>query len=606
MRLEIHLRRFIQTAVVSATVCLHTATGYAQSGIDLAWAVNDGEKIRQYDLDNSNKPANSVWDGSAIHLHGAKNEVIGLQLILQSGEQGAQAVDVRLESLEHASGARIDYQPTPQDPTDTRGRQIELFTQHYLHIDKPTLPAHFFDPAAAPAGMTGWVPDALVPFSAKPGKGGAPFDIKPRRNQGVWIDIYVPRDAPTGEYTGELVVTEAGEATSRIPVTLEVHHFALPDETHFPVMMYMNPKSPARRHGEDNSQAIIDRYHRMAHRHRVEFTNWYGPDTGQAELDLFTGAAFTAERGYEGPGAAVGNRIIPASFYEVVRNRPEWDEDQSWQTADAFMAWVKTVRPDPIIFTYLTDEPPESLFPWIKSYGEHLKSNPGPGGQLPTFVTKRPQPELLDAIDIWCTVANGVDLARMPLELDQGRRWWMYNGHRPYTGTHITDAPAVDPRVTPWACWKYDIELWFYWHTTGWSKNVNRERVQTDIWSDPITYIKDKGTGDYVNGDGLMVYPGQDILYPQQDRGIAGPIASIRLKNVRRGVQDVQYLRLAQQHGLDELAQQVADACVPRAFSEATGNVAWSTSGSFWDEQRRHLAEALNNQLTEPAQEVTE
>jgi len=194
-------------------------------------------------------------------------------------------------------------------------------------------------------------------------------------------------------------------------------------------------------------------------------------------------------------------------------------------------------------------------------------------------------------------VTNGLDLDMAKRQIADGHRWWVYNGHRPYAGTEITDAPAIDPRVTPWACWKHDVGLWFYWQIGKWGKLVNRQRTMTNLWVDPITYIKDKGTGDYVNGDGVMVYPGQDILFPDEDRGIAGPIASIRLKNIRRGVQDYEYLWLAENNGLGTLATEIANRCVPRVFSEARGNVSWSTSGSFWDEQRQILAHALEERL---------
>jgi hypothetical protein len=40
-----------------------------------------------------------------------------------------------------------------------------------------------------------------------------------------------------------------------------------------------------------------------------------------------------------------------------------------------------------------------------------------------------------------------------------------------------------------------------------------------------------------VYGDGSVLYPGSKV-------GIAGPVASIRLKLIREGLEDVEYLRL--------------------------------------------------------------
>jgi hypothetical protein len=288
----------------------------------------------------------------------------------------------------------------------------------------------------------------------------------------------------------------------------------------------------------------------------------------------------------------VGYQIIPASFYGI---GSKWQGEQAWATADAFMTWLKRVKPNAITFLYLTDEPPASRIPWIRETANHLKANPGPGGKLPMFVTRGPHPDLEESIDIWCTVTNRYSRERALEEQAKGRRWWVYNGHRPAAGTQITDAPAVDCRVTPWACWKYGLELWFYWLANHWHHNNQSARRGQDqnVWVDPVTF----GGGGGINGDGVLVYPGQDAKHPEEDRGIAGPIASIRLKNIRRGMQDYEYLWLAANNGLEKEARAVADACVPAAFSDAQGDVSWSVRGSDWDAQRLKLGELLEGKL---------
>ena len=47
------------------------------------------------------------------------------------------------------------------------------------------------------------------------------------------------------------------------------------------------------------------------------------------------------------------------------------------------------------------------------------------------------------------------------------------------------------------------------------------------------------------NGDGVLLYPGTDLIYPASSYGIRGPIVSLRLKHWRRGIQDVDYIVLA-------------------------------------------------------------
>jgi len=581
--------RAICAALVLASVCVVVALGAASAqgaGIANVWAVNDGEKVKRDDLANPEREKNSVWDGRRLAIFGARNEVVAFQLILQAGAGGAKDVDVMLSELvRKPGGERLAWKSETPDPTDTRDRQIERFTEHYLNIEKPSPPGWFYNYDARPKGMGGWTPDALVPASAKQGKGGMPFHIAANLNQGVWFDVYVPGKTPAGTYSGNVVVSEGGKTVKEIPVTLTVFDFVLPDENHFHAMIYFEEDQVAARHGKD-SAALVDSYHRLAHRHRVEFTNRYGPDSSQSAVERLSGVAFKPERGYVGPGEGVGYTIVPASFYGIGQN---WQQDQAWATADAFMTWLTKVKPDAVTFLYIVDEPPRERLPWIKQVGDKHHANPGPGKKLPMYVTTQPRPELEGAIDVWCTVTNHYNVRRAAEEKAKGRRWWVYNGHRPYAGTQLNDAPAVDCRVTPWACWKYGVELWFYWHADHWRHNSQAPRGNQNVWADPVTF----GHSGNFNGDGVLIYPGQDVLFAEEDRGVPGPVASIRLKNIRRGMQDYEYLWLASQSGLGKEARAIADVCVPAAFSDANGRASWSVKGSDWDAARLKLGKLI-------------
>ena len=53
--------------------------------IQAVWAVNDGEKIKRFDLDNVNRSGNSVWDRGQVTLFSGRNETVAFQVIIQSG-----------------------------------------------------------------------------------------------------------------------------------------------------------------------------------------------------------------------------------------------------------------------------------------------------------------------------------------------------------------------------------------------------------------------------------------------------------------------------------------------------------------------------------------
>jgi hypothetical protein len=150
-------------------------------------------------------------------------------------------------------------------------------------------------------------------------------------------------------------------------------------------------------------------------------------------------------------------------------------------------------------------------------------------------------------------------------------------------GAVVSDADAVEFRVMPWIVWKYKIDQYFYWSTTWW--------IDLNVFINPLTYE------DRINGDGTFLYPGQDSLFPEESRELAGPLSSIRAKNWRRGAQDIEYLWLAEKMGLKTEAEAIVNQCVPTAVWEAKGqkDVSWSGRGYNFEQYRKKLAELISS-----------
>jgi hypothetical protein len=89
------------------------------------------------------------------------------------------------------------------------------------------------------------------------------------------------------------------------------------------------------------------------------------------------------------------------------------------------------------------------------------------------------------------------------------------------------------------------------------------------------------------------MYPGEERLHPDQDRGIAGPIATVQLANFRRGLQDHQYLSMARSLGLNSVVDEVVTAIVPRVFSDAGERVSFPETGAPYESARLRLARAI-------------
>ena len=560
------------------------------------WAVNDGEKIERDDLNNPNKRSNSVWDGQRIKIFGARNEIIAFQVIVEADQSGIDQLKLSLSDLRQVGGsAIIKYSPPKTDPTAYVDRPIEIFSVNYMNVEMPSNAEWVYRQGSpsAPKDPTGWKPVQLVPENARSGRGGFPLKVAGGQNQALWIEVYTHRNLPAGIYKGDIVVTAGGQ-NRKIPLELELFDFTLPDQNSMDAMVYYESLQPELYQGRN----LDPQYHRFAHRQRIELVYGYNIKTANAAKPRFDGHDFTKTNEYEGPGEGVGNRIIPRTFYGPGKDFDE--RGNAWKAADEWMTFISQYFPSSVTFLYMPDEPNRSQYPYIQNLAENVHSNPGPGKALPTFVTKHYVKELDGSIDIWDTGPLGYEIQRAYDERARGRRYWIYNGGRPAAGAIVIDAPATDARATIWACFKHGIENYFFWQGVHWRHNRQKvgERKQ-DVWSNPITFdnrgepnkpIRDQG---YINGDGVLMYPGEEKIHPDQDRGIAGPISTIQLANLRRGLQDHQYLTLARSLKLDSVVVEALQSVVPRVFSDAGTTVGFAETGNEFENARYKLAAAI-------------
>lgn len=559
------------------------------------WAVHDGVKIMRDDLAHPDRLRNAVWDGRTIHVAAARNELIAFQIVVQAGAAGVDGLSASLPALRRREGGgEIVYRAPAVDPTDYRGRPIQVYSEHYMHVTRTTRATWVFRPDSptAPKGWLGWIPVQLVPENATAGRGGFPLRVEPNRNQAFWFDVYVPRSLAPGAYQGTVGIT-ARNGSRTIPIELDVLDVTVPDENTLAAMVYYQGSQPELYQGRNLDSA----YHRFAKRNRIEFVHAYDPDTARAALGRLTGRDFTPDHGYEGPGEGVPNHIVPRTFYGP---GPDFaTPERARRAADEWMTFVARELPQARTFLYMPDEPRPDRFPEILALADRLARDDGEGRRLPTFVTRGYAPEIARAIDIWCAGPLHYDLATAKREQAAGKSYWFYNGGRPAGGSIVIDSPATDSRVVGWAAFKHGADGYFYWHGVHWRHNSQKrmgDRNQ-DVWVNPITFdnrTEEKNDSGFINGDGVLVYPGEEKLHPEQDRGIAGPISTIQMANLRRGLQDHALLTLARRAGLDADVTAALDRLVPRVFSDAVPDeLGFSENGNDYEEARQHLLRAI-------------
>jgi hypothetical protein len=590
------------------------------SQVKTVWALGDGDKVFRDDLNHPYKKRNLTWDGKSIHLKGLYNEVLAFQVIVEAGGLSAESIEVSIVNpINRSAGSVIGGNTLKYGPAGT----IEIFSQHYLHVeeDRYTRPGWFYgSPASAPANMTGWIPDALIPAHARSGPvsaaagpdsrparddwrelGGFPVNIGPSRNQGFWIDLHLPRDRvshPAGLYQGSVQIFENGSLKEEIPLEVTLLPAYLPDENRKSIWLYT---SAVYSYFPELPRIQVDRLLKYeGRRHRIDVTGGFSANRTRFNEETMNdykawldGSAYTPANGYRGPGQGTGERYFPVGIYgaSVMGDTREDVQEQS----DLWVNWFTSNAPDINYFWYIIDEPPESRFPWIRERAGWVKSNPGPGKGLPVFTTRRYQEELVGAIDVW-SAYNGVELENLPAARKDGGDYFFYNGLRPHNGTTILEGAAVDFRINSWILYKYDINCHFIWEGTHWRHNWQgpKGRLHQNVFRSPLTFTE-FGEHSYGNGAGVLFYPGRMPFYPDEDRGLNSLLPSVRLKNIRRGQQDAAIMWMAEQKAGREKVLEIISEVVPLAVSEVEKGAAvpWSEKGDDYDRVRNALLEIV-------------
>lgn len=532
-----------------------------------------------------------------LTLHGARNEVVAAQLILTVRGGDVKDVDVDVEDLRGAG--RIDAR-----------RHLTLYREAYQFVEHGDW--SWGPPSRVlPSGL--WYPEVLVPF-ADPWRAGrrvgAPFDITAASgpNQGVFLDLWIPPEAPPGLYAAPIRVRAGRAVLATATLQLTVHDIRLPDETHVDAFGELYGHA-YRLHGgpyERDAGAwlrIASRYHQSAHAHRmvVQEREGAGPAFGTPDWDTFYGSVldgslFTNARGYAGPGAGTGVPFFRAPIRQAYDGHaPDFDaSDLAAYTrlAAAFgrrareRGWTKTR-----FFAYVIDEAPTDARAREneRRLQAALDAGAAPGG-LPLLWTSHENPVTLAADPSrdrrgltrwWVPNGGACDPSFLKPRIAAGETVWFYHHGHPAVGVHGVNATGVEYRTWGVICWRYGLHGTFVWSVDSGDPDRPLER--------PI-YRK----GETRWGNGVLFYPGArlpDIGLPPID----GPLPSLRLKAYRRGLQDYEYAWLLAASGRGDLADAIVRRVVPVALTEAKtpGAPPWSTDVNDWYRMREELAAAL-------------
>jgi hypothetical protein len=614
------------------------------SAITAVWANEGGDKVTRDELratGHTSAVANGAWDGSCIKVFGAKNEIVSFNVVLEAATAQASKVTVSLGNVTGPGGTVIRSAPRTTDKLfDWTTTEVELFYVRYLQIkglsqqaygtlatwQEATFPKRSGCAWAERPVADKFYPDIAVPMELVPN-----FDIAASSNQSVWADVYIPKTAPSGVYGAILSISENGSVTHKVPVSLRVRNFALPDAPSAKTMLFTSPGDISPRYGSSLTPTAMTNERLMAHRHKVSLigddANQTGTQPGPDYVSVLDGTFYSAANGYAGPGAGTGQDVYSIGTYGGLTEGSTQSKFTSvfngWET------WFEANSPKTERFVYLCDEIAcTQNTPTLTTQLQWWSALSSPGSKLHTLAT---QP-LLDAPAALSNPTSGWPFSQgvasagtstggttaadqtavdAVLAAEPTRRLFSYNGQRPGAGSCATEDDGVAMREQPWGQYKKKIDRWFWWEATYYDDN-QQGLGTVDLFSSANTFgtassDPSYGTSGGANSNGVFMYPGTDALFPASSYGLAGPIASLRLKHWRRGIEDVDYLTLASAIDPNSVSA-IVDKMVPSVLWEVQCHdptndcsysyapVSWSIDPDDWETARAALAHIIDGQ----------
>lgn len=438
-----------------------------------------------------------------IALWAARGEYESFQVVVRAPAGGLKNVNVAISDLMGERG-RITK------------ASLTLYREHYLQITHESPDRGGTNRPLGP----GWYPDALIPFTTTSGGSlrpatlrAVPFDLAPSMNQPIWIDVFVERETLPGRYSGTVTVT-SDEGQAAVSVIVNVWNFELPlRPTLLSAFNVSNDtkSNPRVFYGDEKqNQEVLLRHKIMPvsvdPRYERQFMQQYGLNISRVE--------YFQHAGY-------GNCKQPPAP----------------SVADLLSLKAKH-QPDLPVYLHMGDEVSDcaNIFPILKQWARNGRE----AGIIP-LLTAIPLPELRDdgsgsgrsAADIWVLlprqfVSNAADVSAA---MKKGDHVWSYTAivQDNFSPKWEIDFRPLNYRIFGFLNQSVGATGLLYWSVNSWALGPTN-----DPWNN-MTYIENgKPTPP---GEGWLVYPGAQV-------GSDSFVPSMRLKWIRKSVEDFEYVEL--------------------------------------------------------------
>ncbi|MBZ5603670.1 MAG: DUF4091 domain-containing protein [Acidobacteriia bacterium] len=441
----------------------------------------------------------ALWVGSSLERIGQSDNAGSSATIQLSAARGeTESFQIAARSPRDAQVTALSFTDLQNDAGITLRREnVSAYLEHYVWVSTGS-PQHTVN---RPLGA-GWYADALLPVAAP--------ELLAGKNQPFWVDIAVPRDTAPGVYRGTFTLT-TDQSSASGTIELRVWNFTLPLRPSLRSSFGLRNGAP-RAVQEELLKNKVDPA--IASR--------------SAERDLID---------------RLGLATTGLGIWSSANIGTCWMSDPP--DPAAISREVARHQPDLVIYNYSADEIDAcgNLNEPLKAWARNLHS----AGVL-NLVTMAPTDALFDdgsgtgrsAVDIWAVLPTMYDRAKDAVAAAQrkGDQVWSYNAlsQDDYSPKWLIDYAPANYRIQPGFLseslgltgilyWRADFHLGASWdevNNVGFFGNYNAP------------------------GEGSLLY---------MPDGVA---PSMRLKWIRDGVDDYEYVELLKKQGWGNWALNVA------------------------------------------------
>ena len=562
---------FIQAPPDAATIQIHltmnTQGTLCHDGIVLCEVV-DGEVERVHSV--ATKAAGAglrIWEVNPlvkvfpdtppqaqarnVSVELGRNEFQAFQLALCGGANTTD-VSIAVSALKGPGGSEL-----PPVKVERVGYVPVDYPSAYYSIEVPDWCRKVPRGAGVTDGWAGWWPDPLAPASG--------LHLSPDQTQPVWFTVHAPKLAAPGRYRAEVTVSAGAKETVKIPLTVQVLPFMLPDKGHLQAIFDFR-FGPGDGFGS-GADSMEDRrkWLRFIAEHRLGINEIHPPPKfsyrdGEVTMDaaefdeaahfcfdeLGMNVAYTPDFFY-----MFGWAYPPKKLFGLDPFTPGWTA----ALQQAYRLFTDHLRQkgwhDKCVF-YVSDEPHFDHDFVVEQMKKLCALIHDVDATIPIYSsTWRHCPAWDDSLDLWgigqygCFPVNEMERLQRA-----GKQMWFT-----CDGQMATDTPFLaTERLLPYYCFKYGVRGFEFWGLAWWTYNPWQVG-----WHQ---FIRQSDEGKkyywvrYPDGDGFLAYPGKPV-------GVDGPASTIRLEQIRQGLEDYEALAL-----LTELAAKAKQAGRPDPSAE--------------------------------------